>query len=38
MDGDPRKNLGLFQKQGKNMTLIMKHGLLHKIRLLLAVS
>ncbi|POR51759.1 metal-dependent hydrolase family protein [Bosea psychrotolerans] len=30
VDGDPLKNLGLFQEQGKHLTMIMKGGAFHK--------
>jgi imidazolonepropionase-like amidohydrolase len=33
VDGDPLKNLGLFQNQGQHLSLIMKDGRLHKNRL-----
>ncbi|MFM9938122.1 MAG: amidohydrolase family protein [Hyphomicrobiaceae bacterium] len=33
IDGDPLKDLGLFQDQGKHLSLIMKGGKLHKNRL-----
>src|ERR1041384_3046741 len=33
IDGDPLKNLGLFQEQGKHLSAIMKGGKLHKNRL-----
>jgi imidazolonepropionase-like amidohydrolase len=33
VDGDPLKNLGLFQEQGKYLSVIMKGGKLHKNRL-----
>ena len=33
IDGNPLKNLGLFQEQGKHLSLIMKGGKLHKNRL-----
>jgi imidazolonepropionase-like amidohydrolase len=33
VDGDPLKNLGLFQEQGKHLSAIMKGGKFHKNRL-----
>ena len=33
IDGDPLKNLGLFQEQGKHLAAIMKGGKFHKNRL-----
>lgn len=33
IDGDPLKNLGLFQEQGKHLAVIMKGGKFHKNRL-----
>ncbi len=33
IDGDPLKNLGLFQEQGKHLSVIMKGGTFHKNRL-----
>jgi hypothetical protein len=33
IDGDPFKNLGLFQDQGKHLAAIMKGGAFHKNRL-----
>jgi imidazolonepropionase-like amidohydrolase len=33
IDGDPLKNLGLFQDQGKHLSVIMKGGSFHKNRL-----
>ena len=33
VDGDPLKNLGLFQEQGKHLSVIMKGGKFHKNRL-----
>ena len=30
IDGDPLKNLGLFQEQGKHLAAIMKGGKFHK--------
>jgi imidazolonepropionase-like amidohydrolase len=33
VDGNPLKNLGLFQEQGRHLSLIMKGGRLHKNRL-----
>jgi len=33
IDGDPLKNLGLFQEQGKHLSAIMKGGKFHKNRL-----
>jgi imidazolonepropionase-like amidohydrolase len=33
VDGDPLKNLNLFQKQGEHLSIIMKEGRLHKNRL-----
>ena len=33
VDGDPLKDLGLFQDQGRCLSLIMKDGRLHKNRL-----
>lgn len=33
IDGDPLKDLGLFQGQGKHLSMIMKGGKLHKNRL-----
>jgi len=33
VDGDPLKNLGLFQEQGKHLAAIMKAGKFHKNRL-----
>ena len=33
VDGDPLKNLGLFQEQGKHLAAIMKGGKFHKNRL-----
>jgi imidazolonepropionase-like amidohydrolase len=33
IDGDPLKNLGLFEEQGKHMSVIMKGGKFHKNRL-----
>jgi imidazolonepropionase-like amidohydrolase len=33
IDGDPLKNLGLFQEQGKHLAVIMKAGKFHKNRL-----
>ncbi len=30
VDGDPLKNLGLFQDQGRHLSLIMKQGRIHK--------
>jgi len=30
IDGDPLKNLGLFQDQGKHLAAIMKGGVFHK--------
>ena len=33
IDGDPLKNLGLFQEQGKYLAAIMKGGRFHKNRL-----
>ena len=33
IDGDPLKNLGLFQEQGKHLSVIMKGGKFHKNRL-----
>lgn len=33
VDGDPVKNLGLFQEQGKHLSAIMKGGKFHKNRL-----
>jgi imidazolonepropionase-like amidohydrolase len=33
IDGDPLKNLGLFQDQGKHLPAIMKGGAFHKNRL-----
>ena len=33
IDGNPLKNLGLFQEQGRHLSLIMKGGKLHKNRL-----
>src|SRR3954465_14349610 len=33
IDGDPLKNLGLFQEQGKHLAAIMKAGKFHKNRL-----
>jgi imidazolonepropionase-like amidohydrolase len=33
IDGDPLKNLGLFQEQGKHLAAIMKGGRFHKNRL-----
>ena len=33
IDGDPLKNLGLFQEQGKYLAAIMKGGKFHKNRL-----
>jgi imidazolonepropionase-like amidohydrolase len=33
IDGDPLKNLGLFQEQGKHLAVIMKSGKFHKNRL-----
>jgi imidazolonepropionase-like amidohydrolase len=34
IDGDPLKNLGLFQDQGKHLAAIMKGGTFHKNRLI----
>ena len=34
VDGDPLQNLGLFQDQGRHLSLIMKNGRLHKNSLL----
>ena len=33
VDGNPLKNLGLFQEQGKHLSAIMKGGKFHKNRL-----
>ena len=33
VDGDPLKNLGLFQEQGKHLAAIVKGGKFHKNRL-----
>jgi imidazolonepropionase-like amidohydrolase len=33
VDGDPLKNLNLFQKQGEHLSIIMKEGRFHKNRL-----
>jgi imidazolonepropionase-like amidohydrolase len=33
VDGDPLKNLNLFQKQGEHFSIIMKEGRFHKNRL-----
>jgi imidazolonepropionase-like amidohydrolase len=33
IDGDPLKNLGLFEEQGKHMSVIMKGGKFHKNKL-----
>ena len=33
IDGDPLKNLGLFQEQGKHLAAIMKGGRFHKNQL-----
>jgi imidazolonepropionase-like amidohydrolase len=33
IDGDPLKNLGLFQEQGKHLAAIMKGGKFHKNKL-----
>jgi imidazolonepropionase-like amidohydrolase len=33
IDGDPLKDLGLFQEQGKHLAAIMKGGRFHKNRL-----
>lgn len=30
VDGDPLKDLGLFQDQGKHLSVVMKHGRFHK--------
>jgi len=33
VDGDPLKDLGLFQHQGEHLSVIMKDGRIHKNRL-----